>query len=100
MILTFKVLYYHNHIDKTMIKTILTVTATAIAVFGSASLARYVPTTDTKGYLTEISVGIDTTQETGSWDSCYISPGDSVSLVGIEGLGVFALDGKGCASKL
>jgi hypothetical protein len=80
-----------------MIKTILAVTATAVAVFGSASLASYVPTTDTKGYLTEISVGIDTTQETSS---CYISPGDSVSLIGIEGLGVFALDGKGCASKL
>lgn len=80
-----------------MIKTILTVTATAVAVFGSASLASYVATSDTKGYLTKISVGIDTTQETGS---CYISPGDSVSLIGIEGLGVFAIDDGGCASKL
>ena len=80
-----------------MIKTILTITATAVAVFGSASLAAYVPTEDNRGYLTEISVGVDTTQDSGS---CYISPGDTVSLIGIEGLGVFAIDDKGCSSKL
>ena len=80
-----------------MIKTILTFTATAVAVFGSASLASYVPTEGNRGYLTEISVGVDTTQDSGS---CYISPGDTVSLIGIEGLGVFAIDDKGCSSKL
>ena len=84
-----------NKLTNILLTTIVATTAIVATTRGAE--AGYVPTEGNKGYLTEISVGVDTTQDSGS---CYISPGDTVSLIGIEGLGVFAIDGKGCSSKL
>ena len=84
-----------NKLTNILLTTIVATTAIVATTRGAE--AGYVPTEGSKGYLTELTVGIDTTQDTGS---CYILPGDTVSLIGSDGLGVFAIDSKGCSSTL
>ena len=84
-----------NKLTNILLTTIVATTAIVATTRGAE--AGYIPTEGNKGYLTELTVGNDTTQDTGS---CYISPGDTVSLIGTEGLGLFVIDGKGCSSIL
>ena len=101
MILTSKVPHSYNHIIQTMNKltniflSALVVTTAVVATTRGAQ-ASYVPTEVNKGYLTELSQGTRTTDG----ETCFITPASEVSLIGLEGLGLFAIDKNGCTVSL
>ena len=72
------------------------VATTAIVATTRGAQAGYVPTEVNKGYLTEISEGTRSTDG----ETCFIIPASEVSLIGLEGLGLYAIDNNGCTVSL
>jgi hypothetical protein len=72
------------------------VVTTSIVATTRGAQASYVPTEVSRGYLTELSQGTHTTDG----ENCFITPASEVSLIGLEGLGLFAIDNNGCTVSL
>ena len=81
--------------------TSLTLSLVSVGLVVAQAQASYVPTEANKGYLTEFSHG-SVFQGTRSTDgeTCFITPASEISLIGLEGLGLFAIDDNGCTVSL
>ncbi len=76
--------------------TSLTLSLVSVGLVVAQAQASYVPTEANKGYLTELSQGTRSTDG----ETCFITPASEISLIGLEGLGLFAIDDNGCTVSL
>ncbi len=76
--------------------TSLTLSLVSVGLVVAQAQASYVPTETNKGYLTELSQGTRSTDG----ETCFITPASEISLIGLEGLGLFAIDDNGCTVSL
>ena len=76
--------------------TSLTLSLVSVGLVVAQAQASYVPTEANKGYLTELSQGTRSTDG----ETCFITPASEISLIGLEGLGLFAIDNNGCTVSL
>ncbi len=83
-----------NFLTQTVTSLALSLVSVGLVV--SQAQASYVPTEANKGYLTELSQGTRSTDG----ETCFITPASEISLIGLEGLGLFAIDDNGCTVSL